>query len=229
MAKEKQYSVTEILDEIIDSYQYSESEGSLRKKIQEVCEQIPSADEYGRVSNLWETSNGGKKGASHYFTESEKSQILHSPVLTDFIRERYNKIETEIGGFTCSDDDRKKCSEPVFNFMCRFWEKVVLKEQAGEANQANREYFDSPAYLKKAPGIDLSPTPGEIMQKKIEIMMEALFLRYFTPVDVEKLERDMILERMGGGDDNTAETLKAISRLKDGSNYYEEREDCAGK
>lgn len=229
MAKEKQYSVTEILDEIIDSYQYSESEGSLRKKIQEACEQIPSADEHGRVSNLWKTSNGGKKGSNHYFTESEKSRILHSPVLTDFIRERYNEIEKEIGGFTGSDDDRKKCSEPVFNFMCRFWEKVVLKEQEEEANQANREYFDSPDYLKKTPGIDLSPTPGEIMQKKIEIMMEALFLRYFTPVDVEKLERDMILVRLDGGDDITAETLKAISRLKDGSNYYEEREDCAEK
>lgn len=88
MAEKRGYSVTDVLNGIIDFYQYGESKDSLRKKIQEVCEQIPSKDEKGKISNLWKTSNDGKKGSNHYFTETEKREIMKCPVL----RQQYRVV-----------------------------------------------------------------------------------------------------------------------------------------
>lgn len=224
MAEKRGYSVTDVLNGIIDFYQYGESKDSLRKKIQEVCEQIPSKDEKGKISNLWKTSNDGKKGSNHYFTETEKREIMKCPVLLNFFRDQYKKMVKEYGEIEGSDGDRAGVDESAYNFMCRFREIQLFGEQAEEANQANREYFTSRGYGDD-PGMIFHPSEEELKQKKLEIMVEALFLRYYTPVDEEKLENDMTLARMGGGDDNTPETLKAYRSLKNGANYYNERND----
>ena len=61
----------------------------------------------------------------------------------------------------------------------------------------------------------------ELKRKKFEIMIEALFLEHFNPIDEDKLREDMELRNIGQSEmDYRSDTFQATKRLEDTTNYY---------
>ena len=61
---------------------------------------------------------------------------------------------------------------------------------------------------------------AELQNKKLMLMVEALYLQQFEPIDEEELRSDMRLAGMWQGDDVTPDCVLAKMRLKQGSKRY---------
>ena len=173
-----QYTAYELEEELIDRFSLedtAEFRDRFRKKIKSVCEKIQIKTDDGQI-NLWEYSEEeieGKKRHIHMFSEYEKKLVFNSTALRKYLYKYSSdeswkrEYEKEIQSTKEVEEMRKRERE--------FYEEINWDEYAQELN-AYQHYGVS--------GEDL-------FKKKIILMIEALFLKYFTPIDEDRLQEDM--------------------------------------
>lgn len=202
------YSVSEIKKELKERYSLDDTYmETLGKAIQRYCEKIP-VTVGGKSTNLWDKigkRSPGKKNTSRCFTEEDKIRLL---------------ANWEFQQYLCNISG----NEALKTHLAK---RLEARKRAEELNRAEAEFWAT-ADVDKLRQEETDNTvclvsEEEFRQKKIEMMLEALFLKYFTPIDERKLMADMVCRSMGGSVDNTWETELARERLQDGRNYYSER------
>lgn len=194
------HTLPEIMDELIGQYQLGDSatvRDALRKKLEKVCRGI-IVQENPKL-NLWQksfTTRNGQKKPEHLFDENEKRLLLSSPDLKQYIILR-------------SQDNVKV-------------EYFEAEQKAEEINQKAGAFAeeDMKCLQEAAPCGGHRISDEELYRKKMELMVEALYLKFFEEIDVTELLADMETADMRGLTDNTAETFLANEHLLAGSKYY---------
>lgn len=194
------YTLSDIMADLLREY-YIVNEGdtdALRKAVQRVCEKIPA----GKV-NLWEKSTKYKDGAKkpyHEFNEYERDLILASPKIHSYVyRHKSPKEQTEY-------DEAEKQAKMESKAEQQALESGKVIADLQEAENENPD----PVYISDA----------ELQNKKLMLMVEALYLQQFEPINDEELRSDMRLAGMWQGSDVTPDCVLAKMRLKQGSRRY---------
>lgn len=102
-------------------------------------------------------------------------------------------------------------------------ENYKLAVEANKRDEEAIKEMDPIEYEYKYSGINYISSE-EMHEKKIEIMLEALFLKHFTPIDMKTLEKDWTLLRSLQPGENTPETIETQKRFHSTacSAYYKE-------
>lgn len=157
------------------------------------------------VGNLLEksavyTPDGTMK--QHLFTEDEWEFLMTSQELV------FGLIKNRV-----SDNQKEE-------IKAAWLEQNENKIEAARA-RAEQWRFDP---VEDGPDDDFFVTDEELRRMKMEIMIEALFLRCFTPIDEDQLRADMREMKMAPWTEITEQTVEARKRLeKNRSKYYKER------
>ncbi|MDE7433271.1 MAG: hypothetical protein K2N34_15345 [Lachnospiraceae bacterium] len=200
------YSMNDLLDYFIREY-YLENDpcrrAALNKKIRKICENTP-VYVCGKEMTLWDKAaplQNGKKRRLYAFTDEER-ELLRAK-LYDYLYEISEHKEIL--------DQKREV-------------QLSAEEEADRVNQANLEAMEECfGELKTGDEIPLSfyPSDDEFKKKKMEIMIEAVFLQFNNPIDNEQLLKDMeIVNYAQYADNHTAESIIAYKRLKSGTSYY---------
>lgn len=177
---------------------------SFRSTTENYCKRIKVGTEETETTLFEKTKvDPTKKESAHFFNFEDITALFLYDDFVNYILKRSNDPENaikqinEILGYAIANK----------NYL-EYLQNVDFNEQMKELN--DYQYY--------------AVTHQELKEKKFEMMIEALFLKFFTPIDEEKLRDDMELRNMGGGMDNTPETYAAYLRLQDPKNYYSEKE-----
>ena len=204
----QQFKISDVMKSVAKKYRFEENgsnEERLKKKIKDICEkkEVETRGGNGQLirAPLWQVSKRGENSrGDHLFTYEELRIILTSEALYEYIQNNIKPLE-------CSEQFKKD------------------KELAEKWTTAAREDFDAePFEIPEGFSVPGLIKEEDLEKKKFQIMIEALFLRYFTPVDMDLLRSDM--ELVGGfswADDYTPELVAAHRRLTTNCGYYEER------
>ena len=153
--------------------------------------------------NLWEKSTKYKDGAKkpyHEFDELERDLILSSPQIHKYVYRHKSPKEQE------AYEEAEKQAEWENNAEQRALESG---ERIAEFQELESENPD-PLYISET----------ELQNKKLMLMVEALYLRDFEPIDEEELRSDMRLAGMWQGSDVTPDCVLARIHLRQGSKRY---------
>lgn len=227
------YTLPEIIKEAQENFElkdFEQTPANLRKKIEKILRNI-TVSKNGKSVSLWEKacsgpskdksgkkSGQGKKGENkprYFFTEYERQLIFDSP---DF--RRYIAIQI---------DDKEVAKD--------------VDEAAQEAKRLNRE---ERAYKDETPEVYYQRTmkeliededtsyiiEGKLRQKKLELMVEALYLKFFEPLDEMKLRDDMeAVEAISYeyGRRHTSISRLATEHLKNPLYYCKEKKEPSDK
>lgn len=202
-----QYNTQAIIDEILEKCGMENNpyvRDSIRQKLTAVCKTIPAVRNGENVS-LWEKSRfvpAGNKKAGHFFTEEEKNIILSHPALKAYIG-KYSS------GETAGEQEQLAAEAELLNiFNAQLDNLPEADGTGGEENLAASCFY----------------TREEAHFEKLFLMVEALFLQHFTPIDEELLWNDMnkLPLLASTNTDFTPEIIKAIKRFKK-KDYYKPR------
>lgn len=195
----RKYSTLQIANDVILRY----SEGKLsvptgeadriRKVLERICKQTIAT---GRTT-LWEKSTVKTgKAIRHEFSEHEKEMLMQSPELLKYLLSH--------------ERDYPKAKELLENI-----------EEAERQNNIARQYVEEKSSEEGAVQNEeeFGVSGRDLRSAKLMMMVEALFLQYFTPIDMTKLEEDLELYKLGAGGTSTPETVAAEKRLMDFLNY----------
>lgn len=205
---ENSYKISDIIKRIEDEndLDLSESErGKLRKKIISIFKKTPSTreSENGGYRNLFEASirpTGERK--DHFFSLDEVKSLLDLSELQDYITE---------------------------NFILDLQKSEELARDKASAEKQNRDAIRAVDEIRAGEYEDelceaVLVTSEELRQKKLELMIEALYLRYFEPIDEEMLRKDMVIKNLvEGTSDHDADSERALERLKNHTAYCHPR------
>lgn len=204
---ERKYSLRRIIDELMTKYYPNDSvefrqrtRETLRKKIKSIAK---STNINGVC--IWQRATvwpAGHKKEEHIFTSTEKMRLLESQELKNYLL---------------------KTAQPEI-----YQEQNRLQKKAEELNEEDRDYFDALADEQARTGAlndgIYGPTAEQIRVKKLEIMIEALFLEIFTPIDEEQLVADLTAVYVADGTgDHTPMDVAAMERLQNSANYYKRK------
>lgn len=203
------YKLSEVVELIAKEYKFELNDGTiekLKKKIKSICEdiKIETKGNDGQLikTPLWQVSKRGQNSrGDHFFTYEELQMILASEALYDYIQNNVRPIE----------------------YAERLKKDKELAEQWTTAARADSctKPFEIPSNLSAT--VHSSVKEEDLEKKKFKIMIEALFLRYFTPVDMDLLRSDMeLVDCDSGTDEYTPKFVAAYNRLKNNCGYYEE-------
>lgn len=205
MAENREIKTREIVNEIIDRYGYKKiivKKELLVKEIRKICEKIP-ASQNGVSTNLWECSNAGKN-KEHLFTKAEMDYIVTHYELCKYLLDWKHKdngpidkakTEKKLQALVDKHDrvmNRIKSETEAFYDLHEPLTKTIVSHYINETEQA---------YKLKEPSNDvvIFNDLEELKKKKIEIMIEALYSRYFEPIDEKLLHGDMETQTMMSG------------------------------
>lgn len=102
-------------------------------------------------------------------------------------------------------------------------------------NSSKKELFEQAEKWNQPPDIDYGEdaegysyygvSDTELRQMELDIMIEALFLRHFMPIDREQLLKDWELKRLTDGSmgSHTPESVEAVQRFQKRTCYYTEK------
>ena len=108
-------------------------------------------------------------------------------------------------------------NEDLLTYCSDTPEKKKLIEAINKAEEANQVYRD----YQMMRSFEEQPFPRVDIDAKIHaIMTKAIFEYFYEPIDEQKIIADIILASEGGGDNNTAETIMAMERLKNSTAEY---------
>lgn len=224
------YPLPRIVDEIMAKYeltgpndteeQKKQVRDNLYRAIKGICEKTPV--KYGSRKTLWEAtktpSSPSKEGKStkprYKFTEKQKHQLLDSLELKKYLSVR-----------TRSDKCKKKLEEDIQIFEQNKEEDIKIfeqnKEEAAQRNNINwlgmGAYNDEDEQREYSADLDCD----FLHKRKIELMIEAIFLKFYEPTTLDDLlkwiddRRESLVDNM----EHTAESVAASKRLQDISNY----------
>lgn len=188
---------------------------TFRDKFRKVCRMIPTEaiDKKGLpfMTNLWTASvvkHGERK--DHYFLEHEVSRVLNSPELDRYIQ---NQFMTIIKG---KERGTKGKEYKELEETADEWNKTSIQARIEEIEliEKIRQEINQPEYetLKKTPLV----TRDDAKRQALEIMIEAIFLRFYEPIDMELLWHDMELRGVVNDQPNgySPEAVRDLKRLK---------------
>lgn len=197
-------TLSEIRNELIKKYDLKDDEffiNTFDKKLMAICQKIYTTKD---GKNLWEKSTIRKKGAkknSHIFFPNDKEKIVNSPELREYLSKR---TTNETLRQTMRDELEAENENEVYRKMIESGEMDEIQES-----------------LQKEPIIEFVLSE-EFDQKLRDIMLEAIFLKFFTPINKTLLKSDMEMVRIVPFGEDTKETIQARRRLTDPKNYYKE-------
>lgn len=205
-----------IIDEILKKFELENepyTRGNLRKKITSISKEIP-AIKNGMHTNLWDKTRiqlDGRNKAEHIFNEKEKNTILNHHELKSYIL-KYLSVNSE--------ELEQRLKQEVA-------EEKELKKEADKLNKQNTK-LDNLSELDIDEYDELEDLTAsyfysreEAHQEKMFMMIEALFLKHFTPIDEELLWNDMNVVPLlaSTNTDFTVEQMRAIKRYEN-KDYY---------
>lgn len=175
MADNRNVSTRKIIDEIIEKYALDKrfvNRELISKKIQKICSKEPITQK-GVTSNLWECSNVGKD-KEHLFTNEEKEMLVtHYDLCTYLLN-----CSFRTSGERNKDETDKKLNA-VIELHDKIQKRIEDETQALiEMNERSNETMTFCSF-------------EDVQKKKMNIMVEALFSRYFKPIDEALLLEDM--------------------------------------
>lgn len=226
MGYKDMYNTQKIIAEIFNKYEIVDepcNRGNMRKKLEAICKEIPAVKN-GLRTNLWDKSRfvpEGRKKAEHIFNDTEKNVILNHPKTKEYVlknlsvnsEELKQRLEEEIA-------EKKELQRAADEINRHNWELQTLPEEKDVftpeeyeqmiQEKADNEYIDPGFYSME-----------EAHQEKLYMMIEALFLQHFTPIDEELLWKDMnVMPLLGSTNtDFTAEQMKSIKRYENKAYY----------
>lgn len=192
---------------------------SLKKTIMSICKTIPVVQK-GKDTDLFEKSKvylAGRKNPKHIFTKQEVEQLLSNHNLRKYI----------INNQAVNSEKLKQ------KFQQEIEEEEKYIKAAEERNRANWELtelptaeelgitdYHSPEEERNYLGGDFY-TIEDVRREKLYMMVEALFLKYFTPIDEDLLFDDMNLYPYSSSTDSnfTPEEMKAFERYEKKAYY----------
>lgn len=154
--------------------------------------------------NLWEATQsvaGPKSNSDHIFTDEQKRCLLEYVPFLEYLENNFGDTATE-----------------------NLREYRRYKQKAEEMNAAYREWLANRDDSKSS---DSDPTPyrteSEMHFYEVGIMIEALFLEHFTPLDKEALRCDIdtydFYSGTGYHNVNSAMACERLARVHDGVYY----------
>lgn len=218
------YPLPRIVDELMAKYELTGPNDTEEQKklvrenlyraIKGICEKTPA--EYGSRKTLWEAtktpSSPSKEGKStkprYKFTEKQKHQLLDSLELKKYLSAR-----------TRSDKCKKELEEDIQIYEQNTEE---AKAQVAAAKEALKNFDPDEQRKKDAEAAMLEGyqvTSDEAHRAKMEMMLEALYLQFFEPVDMDAWKADMNCVLTTEPTDQRAASVAASKRLQDISNY----------
>ena len=231
------YSTKKLTDEILKKFDLEDDPTTrrrLNKKLTFICENIPAVKN-GSSTDLWKKTNilfKGRKKAEHIFDETEKNVVLNHPELKAYIfKNIYDEKDERRVHFEQEEQKAKQEEHKAKN------ELKELQKAAGEINKRNLELenlpeasdiFTDEEYAnileEQAENEYVDPdfySREEAHQEKMFMMIEALFIKHFTPIDEELLWKDMNVMPLlsSTNTDFTAEQMRAIKRYEN-KDYY---------
>ncbi|MGN1420389.1 MAG: hypothetical protein ACI4XC_02600 [Eubacterium sp.] len=217
---EKNYIDTQELTDIIFAEFSIEENANIRrninKEIIKLCKSMPAVKN-GKHTDLWDKSRvlpKGQKKAKHLFNKNERNHIVHSVALKEYILKNIAEFSPQVKEKIVEETDRRK----------------ELKKAADELNKRNLMYelidnnepeFED-VYIYDDEYEELGfVSREEAHREKLFLMVEALFLERFTPIDEDLLWKDM--NRMpllaSTNTDFTPEIMESIQRYER-KDYY---------
>lgn len=191
--KNELYPLSAVMDKILIKYEIKSTPEKLMRLRKAV-------ERFCKETNIWDTHKIQRgKREDHFFAEEELRMIVYSQKIHDYVIK--NLLEPEQSKrIKRLEDEADKLTE----IQQQAWTDMEMEDTLNS-------------------GYHTVVSPEEVRSKKLEIMIEALFLRYFTPVDMEKLKEDMEEVAYSDSGDIWPETIAAMERLADGRNYYKEK------
>lgn len=175
MVDNRDVPMRKVIDEVIDRYHIDKGcvdRTLIIKKIKKICLQEPITQK-GVTSNLWECSNVGKN-KEHLFTNAEKEKIVTHYELCRYLLNC---------GFRSVKEKYKEETDEKLKAIIEIHEKI--KKRIKDETQALTEPYDI------SNTVETFCSSEEVQRKKVDIMIEALFLKYFEPIDEDLLHGDM--------------------------------------
>ena len=200
------YSMNDLLDYFTREYYLDNTvyrRAALNKKIRKICENTP-VYVCGKEMTLWDKAaplQNGKKRRLYAFTDEERDLLCGK--LYDYLYEISEHREI-------LDQKREM--------------QLSAEEEADRANRADLEAMEECfGQLKTGETLPSSfcVSDEEVIKKKMEIMIEAIFLQFNNPIDETQLRADLDTANFAQcGNNETAESISARKRLKNGTSYY---------
>ena len=228
-----EYSTKQLKNLIITEYNLmdnADNRDAIYRGLKRICKGINVKDpmnQYKEMS-LWEyTQFTIDKKPHHKFTEWDKERIFGDLKFMKFI---ITRIKDDMDSTKIINEEKyNELAETLKNLKKKYDRGVELKRKADRLNYiADTDNAPPPEWFKQT-DVNLIIESGiynydDLKLKKIEIMVEALFLKFFTPIDEKQLLFDM--NYVAGHDyfagDITPEDLEIKERYES-HNYYTEK------
>lgn len=199
---EKKYSTTDVIKALADKYDFQlnkDTHDRLRKKLERVCKDIMVAVEGNDEEiSLWDASKISRgERLDHFFTHKELQILLINP-----------DIETYV--------------------IKQIWdgEKIEKYYKAQEKNEQFQTFlgsFDPAKYYHELEDGPTGPSQREIENKRLQIMIEAIFFQFYKSFKTELLAADMWEVATVNEGEETIQSIEARERLENPIKSYCEK------
>ena len=233
MGYKDMFNTQKIISEIFKKFEIEDEpyyRGKTRKKLVDICNDIPAVKN-GLKTNLWDKTRyipDGRKKAEHIFNETEKNAILNHPKLKEYVldylsvnsKELEQRLEQEVA----EEKEMQKLANEINEYN---WELSTLPEASDIFTDEEYEKILQEEAIENGYNHQSFYSMEESHQETLYMMIEALFLKYFTPIDEELLWKDMNVMPLlaSTNTDFTAEQMRAIKRYET-KDYYKPLENC---
>lgn len=227
-----EYSTKQLKDLIINEYKLlhsADNRDAIYRGLKRICKGIKVKDpmnEYREMS-LWEYTQFTVDGKTHHkFTEWDIERIFGDLKFMKFIITRV-KDDMELTKVT-NKNKYDELSKMLIRLKAEYEHEKKLEKEAEELNYISKTDNAQPPEWFKPTDVDFIKDSGiynydDLKLKKMEIMIEALFLKFFTPIDEQQLLFDM--NYVAGHDyfagDITPDDLKIKERYENKAYYTE--------
>lgn len=233
MSIENTYLTGYLIDLIIKRYKLSadaNTRNNLKKKVESICKSIYVSDTLDpkKIINMWDASRRqfpGRKRYDHAFSERDIGRILSNP---DFKKYLLKQVNSDLELFEKESEKHKE--------LCKVKQQLEKEIEYEEALQKEADRDNDYTLHKDGLPMDIPMTDDEhtmllglhsredAKKLKMEMMLEALFLKFFTPIDENMILHDLnyvaSFDYFAGV--TTPEALKIKKRLEN-KEYYKEK------
>lgn len=199
---EKKYSTTDVIEALAEKYDFpldKDAHGRLRKKLERVCKDIMvNVEESDEEISLWDASKVSKgERLDHFFTHEELQNLLINSEIEAYIKKQIW-------------DERKI-------------EKYHKAQEKNEQFQMFLGSFDPAEYYHELEDGPTGPSQREIENKRLQIMIEAIFLQFYKSFDTKLLAADMWEVATVNEGEETIQSIAARERLENPIKSYCEK------
>ncbi len=213
----------ELINQIFAKYSIANDTNireNMKKKINEICKKTPAVKN-NVTTNLYNKSKitlPENKRASHFYTKQEQELIMNHPELIKYINKTISEISTEVKEKLKEEEKYIKAAEKTNKNNEKLLNGPTAEDLFTPEEYAKMLQEEAEIYIKDEFEFY---SREDAHQEKLFLMVEALFLKFFTPIDEEQLWKDMNNKMFDGSLDIhfTPEMMKSIKRYNN-KDYY---------